>query len=109
ICRDHDRPFQHYQHKLARLDRATPGRGSSTATTEVANPGEPAPNPGREKRWSGGDRRGSEQRNAGGSDSGSGSPANAPNARVVEREGVGADRGRGDEEFGDANVNDLLA
>ncbi|CAN0587167.1 unnamed protein product, partial [Ectocarpus sp. 12 AP-2014] len=21
ICRDHDRPFQHYQHKLARLDR----------------------------------------------------------------------------------------
>ncbi|CAM9126724.1 unnamed protein product [Ectocarpus fasciculatus] len=109
ICRDHDRPFQHYQHKLARLDRATPGRGPSTATTEVANPGEPASNPGREKRWSGGDRRGSEQRNAGGSDSGSGSPANAPNARVVEREGVGVDRGKGDEEFGDANVNDLLA
>lgn len=35
ICRDHDRPFQHYQHKLARLDRATPGRGPSAAITEV--------------------------------------------------------------------------
>lgn len=35
ICRDHERPFQHYQHKLARLDRATPGKGATATVPEV--------------------------------------------------------------------------
>lgn len=35
ICRDHERPFQHYQHKLARLDRSSSGRGPHATTAEV--------------------------------------------------------------------------
>ena len=48
---------------------------------------------GREKRWSGGDRRGSEQRHAGGPGAGSALPANASTARMEERESGEVDRG----------------
>ena len=65
----------------------------SPSIVQVATPAASAQHHGRDKRWSGGDRRGSEPRNTGGSDSGNGFPANAPNARVVERDGGGADRG----------------
>ncbi|CAM9116263.1 unnamed protein product [Hapterophycus canaliculatus] len=110
ICRDHDRPFQHYQHKLARLDRPTPGRGcGTTINTEVANQVGSTSNNGRGKRWHSRDKQGSGQRDSGGYSSGNDSPANAPNARVVERESGEIDRGKDEEEFGDADVNDLLA
>lgn len=58
-------------------------------STQVANSAES----GRDKRRSSGDRRGFEQRNAGGSGAGSAFPTNAPNTRIEERESGGADRG----------------
>lgn len=61
---------------------------------QVANHNESAPEYGRDRRWSGGDRGGSEQRGAEGSDFGIGSPVPAPNTRIVERDGGGADRGK---------------
>ncbi|CAM9141027.1 unnamed protein product, partial [Sphacelaria rigidula] len=107
ICRDHDRPVQHFQHKLARLDRSTPGRGPPVTVPEVPNHEEVRAESRQERRWSHEDRRGSQ--GVGRSASGEGAHLAAPNARVVERDSSGIDRGRDDEEFGDADVNDLLA
>ncbi|CAM9656365.1 unnamed protein product [Laminaria digitata] len=109
ICRDHDRPFQQYQHKLARLDRGTPARGPSVSVAEGVSPAGSAPTHGQSKGWSSGDRRGSDQRLPGRPGSGSEFSGHALKAHGVERDGREVDRGRGEEEFGDADVNDLLA
>ncbi|CAM9133796.1 unnamed protein product [Discosporangium mesarthrocarpum] len=110
ICRDHDRPYQHYQQKLARLDRGASSRGSTTVTNEVAASNQHVPDAGRDGQLALGSRRGSE-RSTGATGTGSKSPVSAPNARVVDRDGGNTSQGRDDEqdEFGDADVSELLA
>ncbi|CAM9106211.1 unnamed protein product, partial [Choristocarpus tenellus] len=111
ICRDHDRPFQHYQQKLARLDRGT-ARGPVSISNEVAGSLERAPEPGYSQQHSSGTlgmQQGKEQNLA--PRSGEQSPITVPNTRVVERERGALSRGEDEDqdEFGDADVSDLLA